>query len=68
MYHEMILNRLNKDIYDVHGSQCEDDTVKQHGYLNMMYDVNEYHFDLCHDRIYILIDDKYDKLENLHLL
>src|SRR4051812_4257273 len=68
MYHLMILNRLNKDKYDAHENQHEDDTVKQHEDLNMIDDVNEYQIDLYHDQIYILIDDKYYKVINLHHL
>ncbi len=68
MYHLMILNRLNKDKYDVHENQDEDDTVKQHEHWKMMNDVNEYHIDLCLDQRYILIDDKYDMVKDLHHL
>jgi hypothetical protein len=64
----MILNRLNKDKYDVHENQDEDDTVKQHEHWKMMNDVNEYHIDLCPDQRYILIDDKYDMVKDLHHL
>jgi hypothetical protein len=68
MFHAMILNRLNKDIYVVHENHHEDDTVKPHEDLNMMDDVNEYHIDLYHDQRYILIDDRYDMVGDLHHL